>query len=84
MKAFLQFERLITGEIIKYVYWALAGITVLMGLITILISLFTGDALGIFSGLLVTVLGPILIRIYCEIMIVMFKIYETLVEIRNK
>lgn len=84
MKAFLQFDRLITGEIIKYVYWALAGITIVMGLITILIALISGDALGIFSGLLIAVLGPILIRIYCEIMIVMFKIYETLVEIREK
>lgn len=84
MKAFLQFDRLITGEIIKYVYWALAGITIVMGLITILISLISGDALGIFSGLLIALLGPILIRIYCEIMIVMFKIYETLVEIREK
>ena len=84
MKAFLQFDRLITGEIIKYVYWALAGITIFMGIITILIALVTGDPLGIFSGLLITVLGPFLIRIYCEIMIVMFKIYETLVEIRDK
>ena len=84
MKEFLQFDRLITGSIIKYVYWVIAGLTVVLGLIAMLVALFSGDVLGIFSSLLVAVLGPILIRIYCELLIVMFKIYETLVEIRNR
>ena len=84
MKEFLHFDRMITGEIIKYVYWALAGLTVLFGLITMLVALFTGELFGLFTGLIITVLGPILTRIYCEIMIVLFKIYETLVEIRDR
>ena len=80
----MHFNRLITGEIIKYVYWALAGVTVIFGIITALFSLFTGDFSGVIGGLLVTVLGPVLIRIYCELLIVLFKIYETVVEIKNK
>ena len=84
MKEFLQFDRLITGSIIKYVYWVIAGLTVLGGVIAMLVALFSGDVLGLFSGLLVAVLGPIIIRIYCELLIVMFKIYETLVEIRGR
>ena len=71
MKEFLQFDRLITGSIIKYVYWVIAGLTVVLGLIAMLVALFSGDVLGIFSSLLVAVLGPILIRIYCELLIVM-------------
>ena len=84
MKEFLHFDRMITGEIIKYVYWALAGLSVLFGLITMLVGLFTADVLGLFSGLIITVLGPILTRIYCELLIVMFKIYEALVVIRDR
>ncbi len=75
---------MITADIIKYVYWVLAGITVIIGIITFLVSLFTGDFGGAFGGLLVTLLGPVLIRIYCELMIVLFKIHETLVDIKNK
>jgi hypothetical protein len=84
LKEFLQFDRMITGSIIKYVYWVLAGLTVISGLIAMLVALFSVDVLGLFSGLLVAVLGPFLIRIYCELLIVMFKIYETLVEIRDR
>jgi hypothetical protein len=84
MKEFLDFNRMITGDIIKYVYWALAGVTVIVGIITFLFSLFTGDFSGALGGLLVTLLGPVLIRIYCELMIVLFKIHETLVDIKNK
>ena len=84
MKEFLNFNQMITGDIIKYVYWALAGITVLFGIITVLLSLFAGEFGGVISGVIVTVLGPILIRIYCELMIILFKIHETLVDIKNK
>ena len=84
MKEFLHFDRMITGDIIKYVYWVLAGLTVLGGVISLLGSLVSGEFGMAFLALILTVLGPILIRIYCELMIVLFKIHETLVAIKNK
>ena len=84
MKDFLHFNRMITGDIIKYVYWALAGITALIGIFTFLGGLVTGEFGTAIGGLFITVLGPILIRIYCELMIILFKIHETLVAIKNK
>ena len=84
MKEFLHFDCMITGDIIKYVYWVLAGLTVLGGVISLLGSLVSGEFGMAFLALILTVLGPILIRIYCELMIVLFKIHETLVAIKNK
>ena len=84
MKDFLNFNRMITGDIIKYVFWALAGITALIGIFGFLGGLLAGEFGAALGGLLVAVLGPILIRIYCELMIILFKIHETLVAIKNQ
>lgn len=75
---------MITGDIVKYVFWFFAGLTVLFGLFTMAVGLFAADVVGLFSGLLVTVLGPVLVRIYCELLVVIFKIHESLVAIKNK
>lgn len=84
MKEFLHFDRLITGDIIKYVFWVLSGLCVLGGVITLLGALAAGEIGDIFLALVIAVLGPVLIRIYCELMIVLFKIHESLVAIKNK
>jgi hypothetical protein len=84
MKEFLHFDRMITGDIIKYVFWVLSGICVLMGVVTLLGSLAEGEFVGVLGAILIAVLGPVIIRIYCELMIILFKIHENLVAIRNK
>ena len=84
MKEFLHFDRMITGDIIKYVYWVLAGLSILTGVFSFLGALVSGEIGVAFLALILIVLGPILIRIYCELMIVLFKIHETLVAIKNK
>ena len=81
---FLNFNRMIAGDIIKYVFWALAGLTIIGGLLSALFALFSGDIITFLMCLVFTVLGPVIIRIYCELMIVLFKIHESLVEIKNK
>ena len=83
MQDFLHFNRMITGDIIKYVFWALAGITALIGIFTFFGSLVVGELGAAIIGIVITVLGPILIRIYCELMIILFKIHETLVDIKK-
>ena len=39
---------------------------------------------GLFLGLLVLLLGPITVRIYCELVMVVFRINETLTDIKNE
>ncbi len=38
----------------------------------------------VFLGLLTMVFGPLFTRLSCEFLILLFRIYETLVEIRNR
>ena len=39
--------------------------------------------LGFISGLAILVIGPIMVRIYCELLIVIFKIHSELVGLRS-
>jgi hypothetical protein len=81
---FLAFRRMITPVIIQIIFWigavlaSLAGIFVMIGGIRI-------DDLGTtFLGFFSMLLGPIAVRIYCELLIVIFRMNETLTDIRNE
>jgi hypothetical protein len=80
MGDFLKFDKLITPSIIKILFWIGSGICIIYGFATIAdgTSGYYNDSEGILQGILIIILGPIVIRIYCEIFILFFKIYETL------
>jgi hypothetical protein len=69
---------MITPVFIQVIFWLLVGICVIGGLIT----MGQGGA-SIFAGLVMVVMGPLFIRIYCELLIVLFRIYDELVGIRT-
>lgn len=77
MKEFITFEKMIAPTIIMIVFWiaVLANVIIAFGI------MFTETFWG---GLAILILGPLLLRVYFEIMIVIFKIFETLLEIRDK
>ena len=82
---FLVFRTMITPVILRFVYWL--GTLALM--ITGVVFIFQGDEEyggmpAVVLGLLLLVLGPVLLRIYCEAAILFFRMNETLTEIRNK
>jgi len=79
MNDFLHFDKMITPTIIKIIYWIGLGVSVLIGLMV----LFSGRG-TFFFGLVLLVLGPLFTRVYCELLIVIFKIHETLANINNK
>ena len=80
---FFLFRRMITMQIIQVIYFVVAGLITLGGIIT----MFYGNSLpafipgGILSGLAILVFGNILWRIWCEIIIVFFRMNTTLSEI---
>jgi len=43
-----------------------------------------GGGTVVFMGLLYIIIGPIVWRIYCEILIIIFKIHESLEDIKKK
>ena len=88
MGNFFAFKRMITPVIIQIFFWIGVVGCILGGLGMIgvgLLSLSGRDAangiLTILSGLGLIFLGPLVVRIYCEIMIVLFRINETLTDI---
>jgi carbon starvation protein CstA len=57
---------------------------VLTGLGSLFTALRFGSMFGFLMGLLWILLGPILVRVYCELMIVLFNIYGALRDIRDR
>jgi hypothetical protein len=71
------FDKMLTPTVIAVVYW-LALIGVVVGGIVVMISQ------SFFGGLLTIVFGALFARIWCELVIVLFKVNDALQEIRRK
>ncbi|WP_347862261.1 DUF4282 domain-containing protein [Salimicrobium sp. PL1-032A] len=86
MKNFLNFNKMITPSIIKIIFYIGVVITVLVGIGMIASGMDSvyGGGFQVFSGMLFILIGPLIIRVYCELLIVMFKMHESLHEINNK
>ena len=82
---FLAFRKMITPVIIQAVFWIGTGVCVLAGLILIVwgASSYSGGGAQVLFGLFLAVAGPFLVRIYCELLILFFRMNETLTEIRT-
>jgi len=75
MRNLFSFDTLITPAFIHVVYWLGIAVAVLAGV---------GPILGgsIVKGLLILVVGPIVVRVGCEVLIVLFHINDHLAAIR--
>ena len=90
MRDWLYFDTMVTPKIITFIYWILLAGAVVSGLVLMVkgfglmrYSGFAGFGM-IVAAQILTVLSALLARIYCEIMIVLFKINEALQDIRRK
>lgn len=83
---FLAFRTMLTPVLIKILFWIGIAGCVLAGLgqLVMAFSRFGSVVWGIFSALMTLVVGPIFVRVYCELIIVLFRIYETLREIKEQ
>lgn len=78
MNSFISFDKMLTPTIIKIVFWIGVGFSVLMGLMQMI-----GGGFYVFLGLLTIILGPLAVRVYCELLIIIFKMHETITDMRN-
>ncbi len=81
---FLSFRKMITPIIIQILFWLGVIIAIIFGIVSIVYGVIRSDVTTLLYGLLVLILGPVAVRIYCEILILFFRINETLTEISNK
>ncbi len=82
----LYFDEMLTPRVIQIVYWVTTALIILGGLRTIVSGITSsyGGGFQVFMGLLTITLGPVANRIWCEILIVIFKIYESLQRISKE
>ena len=76
MKAFFNYEYMITPGILKILSYIAAVVVVIMGILAL-----TADAV---TGISMIVLGPIVIRIYAELMLIVFEVHKELKKISEK
>ena len=84
LSKFLSFDEFITPSIIVVLFWIGVVINVLFGLGTIIGGIGGGGFGMFFGGLAMLVIGPIMTKVWCELLMVFFKIHETLIQIRDK
>lgn len=79
MNDFLAFKKMITPVFIQVIFW--------VGIVAIVFSgfamMFSGGVANAFMGLFMIVLGGIFWRVWCEIIILLFRIHENLAAIRE-
>lgn len=84
MKNVLFFDNMLVPKIITFVYWLLLLVAAVTGL-RAMFGGYGGFTFGsFFMGLVYIAVGALGARIWCELMIVLFKINEALQELRQK
>lgn len=83
---FIKFDKMITPSIIKVLFWIGVGVSVITGLIMLIGGIASpyGGGLQVLSGLLTIIFGPLMTRVYCELLILFFKIHENLNDLNQK
>ncbi len=87
MNNLLTLDNMLTPKIVTVLYW--------LGLIGVIITAFStlfGFGYGVFAGffqrliyaVLILIFGGILVRVYSELLIVIFKIHENLKKIADR
>ncbi len=74
-KDFLAFRKLVTPAIMPVVFWIGVGIAVIMGIITIVDGARApfGGARMVIMGIITLFLGPVFVRILCELVLTFFR-----------
>jgi hypothetical protein len=84
MKDFWAFRTMVTPVIIQILFWIGTILCLVIGAVMIIMGVTQGGPPHyVWKGVLLFVLGPLGVRVYCEILIVFFRINETLTEIKH-
>lgn len=70
---FISFRKFITPRVMPAVFWVGVAIAVIMGIITVVEGALAGSARLVFLGLVTLFLGPLFVRILCELVLTFFQ-----------
>ena len=83
MNDFLSFRKMITPIAIQILFWIGVGVCVVMGITMIAAASPFARATAVVSGLIVLLVGPIAVRVACELIMAVFGIYERVKDIKS-
>jgi hypothetical protein len=83
VKDFWAFRTMVTPLIIQIIFWVGSIVCIAVGLYLIFLADEYTFSRHVFKGVLLIIFGPLAVRIYCEILIIFFRINETLTEIKH-
>ncbi len=83
MSDFWAFRKMVTPVIIQILFWVGVMACIIAGLVMIGTGVKNPENQTLLPGVLLIIFGPLVVRLYCEILIVFFRINETLTEIKH-
>jgi len=85
MRDFWAFRTMVTPLIIQVIFGLGVIVSLVVGAAMIIYGATDYDRVGrhIWKGILLFCLGPLAVRVYCEILIIFFRMNETLTEIKH-
>jgi len=84
MKNILHFDNMLTPKIITFIYWVLLLVAVIGGFGSMFSSFNGLSFTSIITGIIYIIAGVIGARIWCELLIVLFKMNEALQVLKEK
>ncbi len=85
MNDFLAFRKMITPIAIQVIFWIGVVYCAIVGIVMIAAGIAgsRGGGAMVLSGIASLILGPLFVRIWCELIIVLFRVHDRLGEIRD-
>jgi|WetSurMetagenome_2_1015567.scaffolds.fasta_scaffold172149_3 hypothetical protein len=86
MRDFWAFRTMVTPVIIQILFWIGAVLCLIIGAFMVIYGATQshgGENYYLWKGVLLFLLGPLGVRVYCEILMIFFRINETLTEIKH-
>jgi hypothetical protein len=83
MSDFWSFRKMVTPVIIEILFWVGVIACIIGGIAMIVMGSHYYGSNTTLKGVLLLIFGPLAVRVYCEILIVFFRINETLTEIKH-
>jgi hypothetical protein len=76
----IRLRKLVTPAIIEVVFWVTGGFSFVGGLVQVVsgLSASFGGGRDVLVGLLIMLLGPLVARVCCEVVVVLFRIHSAL------
>jgi hypothetical protein len=78
---FFTFRKMILPTIIQVLFWIGVVFVVVWGIAAIAAD--PGDGWQVGYGVVLILIGPIIVRVYCEFLVVVFRILDALTDIRR-